>query len=1313
MRQEPTDHEDAQQQDETVHIGVDPEKLAHLDQTFITPPRGDRTIPDTDPTDDDRTLPVDPQAAADRGRPGSHPVTHLEGVSSGGGTVPFPETGEERYQVSGELGRGGMGLVLVGHDRTMRREVAIKVMRHPGKVRREHTARFLEEAQIQGQLDHPNICPIHELGMDAEGRPYFTMKRVQGRPLSEILESSPANDPAQLTRHLRLFMKVCDGIAFAHSRGVIHRDLKPANIMVGEFGEVLVMDWGLARVMSRDEDHPRPMVTTMRQEEPSLQSMEGEILGTPSYMAPEQANGELSLIGPATDTYALGGVLYRILVGRAPHQGDSTADSLESAREGRLPEFPTPAAEIASFCRELQPVILKTLNKEPIDRYSSVSALQRDISAFLDGRPLSVGSYTIMQRARKWVRRHRYACGAAALVLLAGLGTFGVVAWNAQRELDQKLERFQERVSENSATWAHHESSVAQALNAPQENFREPNGELILELVDGWYGTLDEAVTVLEARAALAAQAPTDEARSSVKVKHHQQRAQELCKKAAMQAVDWGHNEFAKGWVTRAEANGLSRALADETRTRLEERRQERIEKDLEVARGHLRTARQQTGAGSGFLDGAVVDLVRRRSPHMVRLLLDPAHVRSSQEWERWLVIEALGRIGDTRTKGAEGLDAVEVLSQALEKLSLKDHQKEAIAVANALGFLGDPRGHEALYQKRWGLGPAHPFVRETKTAMTRIKLPERFGGAGGEKTADDFVETGLRRAAAGDGVGAIAAYTEALKLDPSNEDARVNRGVQRLIAGDAKGAVADHTEAIKRNPDAVNAYHNRGNAWITLREPKKALADFNAALKILPDNVNALGGRAQAYTHLDQLDKAIEDYTAALKLSPEDPMILNNRGIARMYTDQLEKALEDFGEAIRLSPDRTLAWQNRGALLARMGRVSEGIADLDEALRRRPNHLPFYFTRASIYTYYANQPDKAIDDLNVCCKGEPDNPGYFHERGYARERGGFYDVALRDYDRALTLDNSRDQTHHRRGIVLHYLGRPEDAVESLTNALNLKPDFPTYLWDRAQVEQVAGLTEEAAEDYQKVTELQPNRKDAYIRWGKMLQRLGQREESVAALTAYLDGHPDDLLVLGHRADLYRELGRYKEAVADFTRALDDPVAGPGAHWGRGWCYLSLEEPEKAEQDGRDGLKKEGSSFRMEALIGQALLDQKRTKEAYDVLEQCAQRADLDALAWWVVLRGRIANNKGAEALTAFDQIEALNPDSTEYLLDGVTACALVLKTDPGKEDAMVERASGILKMIKSADVDALKDVSQKEEWAPLLKDPRIQELLR
>ncbi|MBI4618117.1 MAG: SUMF1/EgtB/PvdO family nonheme iron enzyme [Planctomycetes bacterium] len=353
-----------------------------------------------------------------------------------------------RYLHGRELARGGMGAVFKVLDPELERDVALKVVLPGAEPSAYELRKFLAEARITGQLEHPNIVPVHELGRTPEGRPYFTMKLVRGRSMAQaIRELRGKNDDAIRARagFLAAFLKVCDAMAFAHSRGVIHRDLKPANVMLGEYGEVLVMDWGLARVRGVDDPESdarlSSSVATLRSAstaDPGA-TKSGMVLGTPAYMPPEQAAGEIAAIDERSDVYSLGAILYEVLTLSPPHTGSNAAAILARIAEGKI-EPPSARAPELSVPRELEAVILKAMALDPGARYQKVEDLAAEISAYLGGRTLTAARYTTSQRIRKLVARNRLASVVVAIASAVVLSVSALFVWRLYGERRAALE---------------------------------------------------------------------------------------------------------------------------------------------------------------------------------------------------------------------------------------------------------------------------------------------------------------------------------------------------------------------------------------------------------------------------------------------------------------------------------------------------------------------------------------------------------------------------------------------------------------------------------------------------------------------------------------------------------------------------------------------------------------------------------------------------------------------------------------------------------------------------------------------------------
>jgi tetratricopeptide (TPR) repeat protein/tRNA A-37 threonylcarbamoyl transferase component Bud32 len=364
--------------------------------------------------------------------------------------LPEEVLSEKRYAIGDQVARGGMGAILKASQTALQRPVAMKVMLDsgdPGDV-----LRFVEEAQVTGQLTHPNIVPVYELGIDEHHQLFYTMKLVRGITLKKVLEllaqgMEGTRKKYPLSVLLTVFQKACDAIAFAHAKGVIHRDLKPENVMIGDFGEVLVMDWGLAKVLGRPSEdtstvvHSHEFVASARTAQgDSGSTLAGSIMGTPAYMSPEQARGEVERIDVRSDIYALGTILFELLHLRPAVSGTDAMQIVERVGRGEV-EWTAPApsgAKKTEVPSSLLAVCRKALAPSRSARYQSVENLQADIVAYQNGFATSAEHAGLGKQFVLAFKRHKTAAIAALLVILA-VGGFGTRAVIAGRQAERAL----------------------------------------------------------------------------------------------------------------------------------------------------------------------------------------------------------------------------------------------------------------------------------------------------------------------------------------------------------------------------------------------------------------------------------------------------------------------------------------------------------------------------------------------------------------------------------------------------------------------------------------------------------------------------------------------------------------------------------------------------------------------------------------------------------------------------------------------------------------------------------------------------------
>jgi serine/threonine protein kinase len=298
--------------------------------------------------------------------------------------VAHPDFASTKYRVIRELARGGMGIVYLAEDGELNRQVAVKVLSIP-ELTGDPGERMIREAQIIAQLEHPGIVPVHDVGVLSDGRVFYAMKYVRGNRLDEY-----AAEVDSLKDRLRKFQKVCDAVAFAHAHGVIHRDLKPQNIMIGSFGEVLVLDWGVAKMLHKRE----PQTPPVSLEADTLiktpgDTSHGTIIGTRHYMSPEQARGEIRELDERADVYSLGAVLYFLLTGKPP----STV---------------RPRSVNSKVSKAAEAICLRAMSAEAPARYSSAAELSNDVGRLLDAEPVAAYQESVVEKVGRWAGKNRF-----------------------------------------------------------------------------------------------------------------------------------------------------------------------------------------------------------------------------------------------------------------------------------------------------------------------------------------------------------------------------------------------------------------------------------------------------------------------------------------------------------------------------------------------------------------------------------------------------------------------------------------------------------------------------------------------------------------------------------------------------------------------------------------------------------------------------------------------------------------------------------------------------------------------------------------
>ncbi len=633
-----------------------------------------------------------------------------------------------RYRMVGEVARGGMGVVFKVYDDDLRRTLAMKVVldrnqtssREAPAVDVKTLGRFLEEAQVTGQLDHPGILPVHELGLASDGRVYFTMRLVKGVDLRTIYEYVHAGkDGWNQTRALGVLLKVCEAMSYAHDKGVIHRDLKPANVMVGKFGEVYVMDWGLARVFGREDKHdlrirPQPVSTQSvhtdrrgtREETPDspLITMDGDVVGTPVYMPPEQARGRLEQVGPRSDVYSLGAMLYHLLTGQMPFVPTGARASQHSILMRLLEGPPKPLHEVAPLTPpELAAICEKAMAREPAQRYADTQALGEDLRAYLEHRV--VGAYEVgaWAEACKWVQRNKplaASLAAAAAILVVGLVVSTTQYWRAEDNFE--VARANETRANANAEQAKQEAERANTLAASEAEQRK--------LADTRRAEADVA------------------------------RAESEAKAAELQQV----SDFQASMLQKVDVELMGLRLREDVlkEARASMERSKRSEQEVADRMGQI----ENLLAGTNFTNAAVSSLERN--------VLQPALEAIEKDFAEQPLVQA--QLLAATGKGLIELGRYESARRAYEEVwklhvrILGDDDQNTITSANDLGLLfvklgklseADPLLHDALDRRRRIQGDDHPY-----SIVGAINLAELLSAQGKLNEAVPILRDALAR---------------------------------------------------------------------------------------------------------------------------------------------------------------------------------------------------------------------------------------------------------------------------------------------------------------------------------------------------------------------------------------------------------------------------------------------------------------------------------------------------------------------------------------------------------------------------------------
>jgi serine/threonine-protein kinase len=842
------------------------------------------------------------------------------------------------YEVIEEVGHGGRGIVYRVTDPEMNRPLAVKVLRPELRGEPDAVRRFLEEAQVTGQLQHPGIVPVHAIGQLPDGRPYLVMKLIQGRTLAKLLAERPA--PAHdLPGFLSIFQQVCQAVAYAHSRGVIHRDLKPANVMVGAFAEVQVMDWGLAKVLAergftneakgpgQEDAKQASTIRTVRTEAMGLSSVEGTVTGTFAYMSPEQARGQVEEIDRRSDVFGLGAVLCEVLTGQGPFAGlqawklqlTAAAPDLDAAfarldccgadaelialakdclapeREHRPRDAAAVAERLATYLAEVQ----DRLRRAELDKAAAQARAEESRAT---------------ARAERRARRLTAGLAVAVLAVLMSLTVGGLWLQRKQAEETRQAEALQAEEARQAEARQAEEVRQAEAL-------QQDVGALLAQAGDFRKGGhFEESHGLLkQAQQRLGTEGPAD-----LRAKVGQALADtELAKRLdaarlrVSNAVGDGELNYAGGakeYAAALQEAGLG---------------QEGEDAEVVAARVRASTMRAEVVAALDEWASATRDLDQRTWLVTVARAADPDPERDRlrQAWLR-RDREALARMAQVpnlspqlaaalgRTLSAIGGDALPLL-------------REAQALHPDDFWLNFGLAGELCNVKQWD--EAIGFYRAALALRPRVAiLCYNLGFVNRERGRLDE---------------AISYYEQALSIDP--KDARILNNLGTVLAekGRLDEAIDRLEQSLHIDGNAATVHHNLGKALRDKGRLDQAMDHFRKAFELNPGDAMAHSDLGMVLRAKGLLDEAIGEHKKALEI--DDKCDLAHIGLGNSLQEKgcLDEAVGHYRKALGINPKNATAYNNLGAALAALGRFVEARDAMQTCLDLLPERDPMRAT--------------------------------------------------------------------------------------------------------------------------------------------------------------------------------------------------------------------------------------------------------------------------------------------------------------------------------------------------------------------------------
>lgn len=1166
--------------------------------------------------------------------------------------------GVDRYKILETLGQGGMGMVQRVQDSWIGREIALKKIRSSTTSLSQEQSlslwRFHREAAITSSLEHPNIIPLHDIQMDANEDLYFTMRKVEGETLNQLLkkkrEGRQAYEEHQI---LGIFFKVCDAVAYAHSRGIIHRDLKPDNIMVGKFGEVYVMDWGIAKKLSEEntlEDSVRkPSESTVLFTKEIFQTIGG--IGTPGYMAPEQAENA-SDVSFQADIYSLGRILRQCYILMDPYEEfkeliNFHKEDLESVKRAIPPWEHLVPTDIGA-------IIAKATKTDPKERYVSVSQLTEDILRYQRYGLVSSKKYTLREVLNKWFLRHKKNLLWVAIPVLILSLSYLYFQWllfsqkqeeitSAQIEAQQALERVEteDSIKMEKLLATLHLLTRVLSLYPRDESLQKYYALLNQKLIDLACQSQNYvlAESIFHSFQTLSLETPEKMNVLAEKIAHARDRVLQK------------HQEQLKFWKEKLTRDVVDSSLLLQAVLEISQMNEQKM----------IQSIRQELQSGTRyFLDNT------ETSPEQIQFF--NTMVKASGEIEHQEISEALFSELKTMAKA---------LSSYPQGQVPKDAHTYLVNLAQAVGLPKNRKFAEEFFAIRLQMGEHSCFWDQTvsswqkltqhiknKSVFVKENVPIHT-----KRPEVESLEEGLRLKKQGAIESAILFFSQAIEKNKTYAFAYYHRALCFVSQQKWTEALQDFSECLQINPYFIEAYLERGAIYQHLQSWPKAFQDITAVLDLDPKNIRAyemsafvrklqgdsLGANQylKEVLHLKksaflqspqffELRKSEADVQEIDFLKQEDVSWLLALGQSSLENQQEEYALKVIKTVLQLQPENVEAILLRAQCLTTQGSLDLALQEYEKILSLERNH-PFALTQRARIWQKKQAWENAKKDYAQALEFYPKESALYEERGLFLEQQGEAEAALKDYTQAILLNEKNVNAYLRRGFIFQSQGNLEKALADYNRVLEYDPENPEGYAFRGQIYFSQKKYLESLEEYEKALLRNPKLHFLLLSRGQSWDALGKPEKAFEDYATVLIQNPEEAEAYYLRGSLYEKSGDLEKSASDYEKAIQYSPKNTKYLTARGRLFWKQKDFVSADTILNAAIALNQREWESHYFLGKIFQEEKHWNQALIAYDRVIEIFPQFSLAY--LERGRIKETQGNREEAIADYEKAIHFD--------------------------------------------------------------------